>query len=54
MKRNLVQAGSVGVATVVGAGVGATLGSLAFGLAFGLGIGAFAAYVLRGKRPPAA
>ena len=54
MKRTTVQAGSLGAATVVGAGLGATLGSLAFGVAFGIGIGAVAIYALRSRKPPAA
>lgn len=54
MKRNVVQAGSLGAGAAVGAGLGAALGSLAFGVAFGLGIGAVAAYALRRRKPPAA
>ncbi len=54
MKRSVVQVGSLGAATAVGAGAGAALGSLAFGVAFGIGIGAVVAYALGKKRPPAA
>ena len=53
MKRIPLQAGSLGAATVAGAGLGAALGSLAFGVAFGIGVGAVAAYALRKRRPPA-
>lgn len=53
MKRGTVQAGTVGIATALGAGIGAALGSVAFGVAFGVGIGAILASASR-RRPPVA